>query len=151
MEQYSKDMLVAIPASIIFIIAGIAMIYWGCYMYENIHSLREEGVRTTGTILRYRRIEGPKPNEWMSVPIVEFKTNAGKTVVFEGTVDSILQNICNSGEVVEIIYDPNNPEHAVINTFAELWFAPLLSWVIGVGFIFGPPFTIWRHYKGLTR
>jgi predicted membrane protein len=67
----------------------------------------------------------------------------------EGNVDDIstLKNICKSGENVEVIYDPDNPEHAVINTFAELWFAPLIMWLVGVGFVLGPPFTIWRYYK----
>ena len=83
------------------------------------------------------------------VPIVQFQTDTGEEVVVEGTVDntSILQNLCESGEQVEIIYDPLNPKNAVINTFAELWFGPLLTWAIGIGFIFVPPFTIWKHYK----
>jgi len=148
MRQDSKDLLVVIPAAALFAVAGIAMIYFGMYIYSDIQSVRKNGISVQGTILRYERHFGPK-NETMAVPVVEFQTLPGETVVFEGNVDntSLLQNLCASGEQVEVIYDPLNPKHAVINTFAEIWFGPLLLWLIGCGFLLGPPFTIYRHYR----
>ncbi len=148
MKQSSQEILTAVAAAVVFIAAGMVMIYWGLYFYGKIHSLRKNGVKTEGTILRYRRVQGHKTNDMMLVPVVEFQTNSGKTIIVEGTVDniSLTKNICSSGERVEIIYDPEDPKNAVINTFAELWFAPLLLWFIGSGFIIVPPFTIWKYY-----
>ena len=136
----------------IFIVAGMVSVYFGTYFYTDIQSIRKGGVKTEGVILRYERRGTRSANmkDMFVVPIVQFQTVAGQLIVVEGKVDNstILQNLCESGEQVEIIYDPNNPEHAVINTFAELWFLPLLLWIIGAGFISVPPFTIWRHCKG---
>ncbi len=126
-------------------------VYFGTYFYYDIQSIRKGGVKTEGVVLRYERRGTRSANmkDMFVVPIVEFQTVTGQPVVVEGQVDNstILQNLCESGEQVEVIYDPNNPEHAVINTLAELWFGPLLLWVIGAGFIFVPPFTIWRYFK----
>jgi len=149
MRQDSKDLLVVIPAVALFAVAGIAMIYFGNYIYRDIQSVRKHGISVQGTILRYERYDGPKVNETIVVPVVEFRALSGENIVFEGNVDSasLLQNLCYSGEQVEVIYDPLNPGHAVINTFAEIWFGPLLLWLIGCGFLLGPPFTIYRHYR----
>ncbi len=152
-DQDRKDMLVAIPAAALFIVIGIVLVYAGFYFYNDIQSVRKNGIKTEGVIVRYERrgnrTISERENGMFVVPIVQFQTATGQVVVVEGKVDntSVLQNLCETGEQVEIIYDPQNPEHAVINTFAELWFVPLLAWFIGVAFIIVPPFTIWKYYR----
>ncbi len=146
-----KDMLVGIPAALVFVIIGFVLVYVGFYFYNDIRETRSKGIKTEGTIVRYER-RGPGTSnlrDMFAVPIVRFYTKSGQEVIVEGKVDntSVLQNLCEAGEQVEIIYDPANPQHAIINTFAELWFAPLLAWLVGTGFILGPPFTIWRAVK----
>ena len=146
-----KELPIILIFVAIFFLLGTGMVYWGWYIYSDVQSVRAKGIKTEGVILRYERcVNGPTDhNENMMVPIVQFRTQSGQSVVVEGSVDntSILQDICQGGGRVEIIYDPQNPKHAYINTFAELWFGPLLLWIIGFGFIFVPPFTIWRYYK----
>ena len=147
----NKDLIVGISAAVLFVVVGIVPLYVGFYFYNKVEKIREDGVKTEGTIIRYERrgTRTPKMKDMYIVPIVKFQTATGQEIMVEGKVDntSILQNLCESGDQVEIIYDPQNPKHAVINTFAELWFVPLLTWVIGIGFILVPPFTIWKHYK----
>lgn len=150
-DRNNNDLIVGISAAVLFVILGIVLVYVGFYFNNKVEKIREYGVRTEATIIRYERrgTRTTQMKDMFAVPIVKFHTAAGEEIVVEGQVDntSILQNLCESGEQVEIIYDPLNPQHAVINTFAEIWFVPLLAWVIGIGFIFVPPFTIWRYYK----
>jgi len=144
-------LIVGISAAALFVIIGIVLVYVGFYFNNKVERIRENGVRTEATIIRYERrgTTTTQMKDMFVVPIVKFHTVPGEEIVAEGTVDntSILQNLCKSGEQVEVIYDPQNPNNAVINTFAEIWFVPLLVWAIGIGFIFVPPFTIWKHYK----
>ena len=151
-DRNNKDLIVGISAAVLFIVVGIVLLYVGFYFYNKVEKIRESGVKTEGTIIRYERrgTRTPQMKDMFVVPIVKFQTVTGQEIVVEGKVDntSILQNLCEDGEQIEIIYDPLNPKNAVINTFAELWFVPLLTWVIGIGFILVPPFTIWKHYKG---
>jgi hypothetical protein len=152
MNASDRELFIVIPLAMVFVIIGIGLLYWGTYIYNDINSIRERGIKVKGLILRYER-RGPgsstKVSDIITVPIVQFKTKSGESVIVEGNVDdiAILKNICKSGGNIEVIYDPDKPEHAVINTFAELWFAPLIMWIVGSGFVLGPPFTIWRHYR----
>ncbi len=155
-EEYSgrnnRELLIAISSAALFMLIGVAIVYAGIYVYNDIQSVRKNGTKTEGVILRYERrgTETINMKNMFVVPIIRFQTQKGKTVIAEGKADntSVLQNICASGKRVEVIYDPLNPNNAVINTFAELWFVPLLAWIIGAGFILVPPFTIWRYYNG---
>jgi len=150
-DRNNNDLTFGISAAVLFVIIGVVLVCVGLYFYNKVEKIRENGVKTEGTIIRYEQRGTMTLNmkDMYIVPIVKFQTAVGQEIVVEGKVDntSILQNLCESGDQVEIIYDPQNPNHAVINTFAELWFVPLLTWVIGIGFIFVPPFTIWKHYK----
>jgi hypothetical protein len=150
-DQNIKDIYVAIPAAALFVFMGIGLVYGGLYFYNNIKSVRENGIKTEGVILMYelRGTKTQNKKDMFFVPIVRFQTATGRVFEVEGRIDnkSALQKLCKSGAKVEIIYDPQNPKRAVINTFAELWFVPLLAWFIGVGFIIVPPFTIWKYYQ----
>ncbi len=151
MDHSGQEKLIVTLAAALFVALGMVSVYFGTYFYSDIQSIRRRGLKTEGILLRYER-RGTRTENMKGifvVPIVQFKTSTGKTFIVEGKVDNadVLQNICDRGDPIEIIYDPNNPENAVINTFAELWFVPLLFWIVGVGFIVVPPFTIWRHYR----
>ena len=152
-----NEWIVVIPLVLVFMALGAAMVYFGYYVYRDTQTIRSKGVQTTGTVLRFRRIKPLRAGEGetgsMAVPIVQFRTQDGRTIVTEGHTDSssLFQNMCSSGKKVEIIYYPTNPHHALINTFAEIWFGPLMLWVIGLGFIFVPPFTMYRHYSRQGR
>lgn len=157
-KQYGhldREFLIATLFAALFMIMGVASICFGLYFFNDIQSIRKNGEKTEGIIIRFERRGTRTVNMkgMFVVPIVQFQTKAGQSIVVEGKCDntSVLQNLCKTGEHVEVIYDPKKPQHAVINTFAELWFVPLLSWVIGGGFVLGPPFTIWRHYRGRKR
>lgn len=151
-KRNNIGLLIAALAATLFLTVGVVSVYFGYFFFNDVQSIRKNGLRTEGVILRYeRRGSGiEKMKDMFVVPIVQFQTEDSQSVIVEGKCDntSILKNICEAGERVEIIYDPKKPEHAIINTFAELWFAPLLLWAVGVGFIIVPPFTILRHYKG---
>ena len=52
-----------------------------------------------------------------------------------------------AGGSVEVIYDPERPDDARIDRFAEIWFAPLMLWAVGAGAMLIPPLTMWRHAR----
>ena len=146
-------MLVGVTAAVVFVIIGCVTFYYGIYLYNKISLLRSSGVVTKGIVLRYEmRGTALSDKDKLVIPIVQFHTADGTEITFDGTIDnqSVLQDLYDSGEAVEVIYDPKHPADAKINTLAELWFAPLLLLIIGASFIFFPPFTIWKYRKETT-
>ncbi len=147
-KKDKEDLIVSSIFALLFIILGFVMIFFGTKIHNKIKFLRKYGIRTHGIILRYERRKGTKINDYFMVPIIRFKTNSDEEITFEGKIDNtkFLSNICKSGKEVEVIYNPNNPNDAIVNSFASIWFFPLLLWIIGFGFIFFPPFTVWKYF-----
>ncbi len=67
-------------------------------------------------------------------PVYEFRTIDGQTIV---VADSMSSNppMFKEGQVIDVLYDPENPQKARIKKWLSLYFAPLL--LGGMGLIFG--------------
>ncbi|MCL4868451.1 MAG: DUF3592 domain-containing protein [Anaerolineae bacterium] len=64
-------------------------------------------------------------------PVVEFKPNDGRPVQFTSGIGSSPPDY-QEGEQVAVLYDPENPRQAYINSWKRLWFAPTLFIAIGL-------------------
>ena len=67
-------------------------------------------------------------------PLVEFQTAGGQTVRFEARTGTPWAGQ-KSGQPVEVVYDPHNPQHAVVSSFVELWMPPLIFLAAGLSLI----------------
>ena len=68
-------------------------------------------------------------------PIVEFTDQSGKSVSFVSPMN-FGEKSFSSGDQVEIVYPPNNPEEAWINNTRSFWLWPFVFLIFG-GFSFG--------------
>ncbi len=79
-------------------------------------------------------------------PIVSF-TPSGDAVTADGNVVRFGTGEFRGGEnyqvgqVVPVLYDPNNPQHASIATKRQIWGAPALLVLGGIGFWLGAGLT----------
>ncbi len=67
-------------------------------------------------------------------PVYQFNTIEGQTIV---VADSLSSNppMFKEGQVIDVLYDPENPQKARIKKWMSLYFVPLL--LGGMGLIFG--------------
>jgi hypothetical protein len=67
-------------------------------------------------------------------PVYQFRTIAGQTIE---AIDSMSSNppMFKEGQVIDVLYDPENPQKARIKKWMSLYFVPLL--LGGMGLIFG--------------
>jgi hypothetical protein len=75
-------------------------------------------------------------------PVVRFPISASQTVTVVGSVSS-RPPAYDIGEKLRVFYDPRRPQHALIDSFLERWFVPVLIGglgglfaTIGGGFLF---------------
>jgi len=68
-------------------------------------------------------------------PIVEFHSEEGSAVRFEGSVYGSGKPMIPTGATVNVYYDPGNPSRACIGTFLELWLRPLVMSLAGLIFL----------------
>ncbi len=64
------------------------------------------------------------------VPVVKFTTETGESIRFTDGVGSIPPDF-DEGETVKVVYQPENPREAYINTWFRLWFGSVIWLIIG--------------------
>ncbi|WP_322822651.1 DUF3592 domain-containing protein [Chloroflexus sp.] len=114
-----------------FAIIGAVVIFAG-WLWQ--HSTRERlntMISDTGTVVDLLKVQ--RPGETASFyPIVEFRTQAGEVVRFEGST-GVSENTYRIGQQVDILYDPRSPQDARIDSWFELWLPPLVVILLGGG------------------
>jgi hypothetical protein len=75
-------------------------------------------------------------------PQFVFTTSAGRSVQFTSKDGSTAQPY-EDGQAVPVLYDPDEPTHAVLDSFWSLWAATVVLGVFALGFL-GLPYSIWR-------
>jgi hypothetical protein len=109
----------------------ILLISAGMFLSSILFSLRAK--KTTGTVVGYRTSRSAKGGSGQA-EIVDFSGPDGKTIQFTEKVyrTRIIQR---EGHTVNVLYDPNNPSRARINSFATLYLIPAILAVVGIGLI----------------
>ena len=141
--------LIAASIAAVFMASGIVMIFIGWNLYSEQQQLQSQGIEAKGQIIGFQRLKVEHENRLREnfVPIVEFRTESGEMVTFMGAVAERFWSNYQLGKAVIVVYDPEFPEDAAINELAEIWFAPAMLFLIGLGATLIPPYTIWRHYR----
>jgi hypothetical protein len=109
----------------------ILLISAGMFVSSMLFTLRAQ--KTMGTVVGYRTSRSAKGGGGQA-EIVEFSGPDGRTVQSTEKVyrTRIIQR---EGHTVNVLYDPNNPSRARINSFATLYLIPAILAVVGIGLI----------------
>jgi len=68
-------------------------------------------------------------------PLIEFTTKAGETVIFDTRMCSSKRPY-EPGQSITVIYDPQDPQKAQVDSFLGKYIFPAIAVVMGVVFIF---------------
>jgi len=101
-----------------------AFCLWGVYAGYISWTLQNEGTTTTGTVVRLEESNSSEGGCCVYSPVVEFDAN-GQTHSFESDNASD-PPAYEVGEVVNVIYDPSDPNTAQINKWSERWLFPII-------------------------
>ena len=97
---------------------------WGVYAGYTSWTLQNEGITTTGTVVRLEESSSGESGCCAYSPVIEFNVN-GQTHSFEGgnASDPPAYEV---GEVVNVIYAPSDPNTAQIDKWSERWLFPII-------------------------
>ena len=101
-----------------------AFCLWGVYAAYTGWQLQTKGETTTGTVVRMEESSSADSGCCVYSPVVEFDVN-GQDYSFEGDNASD-PPAYKVGEVVDVRYDPLDPNTAQIDSFFERWIFPIL-------------------------
>ena len=112
-----------------FILVGSIFIVSGIFLYFLTNGIRRNGIKTKARV-KDHKIEFD--NEDSSIhEVFEFEDNKGKIQHAKSMLGSAM-GIYNKGEMVEILYDENNPQRALPNKayLLHIYIAPIILGVI---------------------
>lgn len=117
---------------IVFPLVGLLLVVIGVFIFVRTRSFISSSQEVKGTVVRNAYHSGSEGGGY--APVFGFTTIAGQRVEVEDNMQSNPPQF-REGEVVDILYDPQNPSRARINKGMNLYFAPILLSIMGM--IFG--------------
>lgn len=119
-----------------FVAAGTAIEFVAFLLVRrSIRRLRAGG-RATGEIVGSEAAtdsSGKGSPKKYYLPVIRFTSQDGRSIVF--TADSGGRMEPQKGTPVQVLYNPERPHQAWVNTFATLWFFPLITAILGLPFL----------------
>lgn len=113
--------------------AGLALAATGHWLAKDLYGLLATGEPATGRIFGYERVFQPNNQLYIDYPQVVFTTPEGRTVRFQDRTGSGAATTArSSSERVTVIYDPEQPERAMIYRGLWNWAAPLGLLTLGL-------------------
>lgn len=128
-------MIIILLGLLCFILPAVI---WGIFIL----AFRLRSSEAIGTIVDYHTSDGEYGQ--LSAPIVEFELPDGRKITFteqthsNETVFDIVSDLFSKFVLkkdlnkVRVIYDPNDPQKARVNTFGNLYFMPVILFSIGL-------------------
>jgi hypothetical protein len=131
----------------IFAVVGLGLLIGGFFAVQSTRRFLRTAISVPGVVTENVWREDRDSNNrtsWAFYPRIRFRTADGQEITF----------ITNTGasppsyrvnEPVTILYDPQQPYHASIQSFTELWLLPTILCSIGIVFCsFGAVALIWK-------
>ncbi len=98
---------------------------WGGYAGYSSWKLEQEGMRTTGIVVRLEESDSSDGGCCVYSPVVEFTTSNDQTYSFEGN-NASYPPAYEVGQEVSVLYHPNDPKTAQIDKWTERWLFPII-------------------------
>lgn len=121
---------------VVFGIVGIVLL--GVSIWLTVRSLdfAANATRTQGTVVDLQRkysTDSDGNGRYLYYPVVRFQTAAGEQSEFRGSAGSS-SPAYGRGDQVTVLYFPQNPRDARIDSITGLWLGPLITGGLGIAF-----------------
>ena len=118
---------------IVFSLVGLLLAAIGIFIWIRTQAFLSTAQETKGTVIRM--VSSSSSEGGISyAPVFKFTTIQGQVIEVEEKISSNPPQF-QTGQVIDILYDPQDPNRARVKKWFNLYFVPLL--LGGMGLIFG--------------
>jgi hypothetical protein len=117
----------------VFLLVGLGLLTGAYFSYSSTKHFLAHAVDAQGTVIELERRESTDSDgrsSTMFYPVVEFQTDTGKKIIFHESSGSNPPAYA-VGDSTPILYTPENPSEASINSFLSLWLGALIFSFLG--------------------
>jgi len=122
-----------IPGSILFAVAGCGLLFGGYKWNSHERAFYATAIHTTGRVTEL--VAKQDKNGTRFAPRVVFADAAGRSISFVSSVSS-KPAAYKVGDSVKVVYSPNLPQNAEVDSFFTRWGFILILGFMGVIFVF---------------
>jgi len=121
---------------LILIAAGILLVAASVYFYMTTENFIEDAHTAPGEVIAL--VDTPADIESsggvLYAPVIKFTTEEGTTITFQST-HAANPAPYDKGDIVEVLYTPDDPGNARVHDFISVWLASLISLFLGICFL----------------
>ena len=131
-----------------FVIGGAVLIWLGFNAYNETCAFTEGALKADGVVVDFEIWDPPGADisEEIWYAMVRYTPEGGEELTFTGPSRNGLVNL-DKGDAVTVLYHPEDPAGARVDSFMGLWFKAAIMWLVGAGAIFVPLLTLREAYK----
>jgi hypothetical protein len=118
----------------LLLLGGVALLGVSLAIYGRRQKFRARARRAEGLVVGSAGHAGFHSG-MLKFPVVEFETESGRLVEFQSSVGSN-PPMYRVGQRVSVLYDPDDPKQASIDSFVSRWLAILVPGCMGGIFLF---------------
>ncbi len=119
----------ALLIGLTFTVIGLVLLFIGLFWLNATSERLTRMIDGTGTVVEViRRRVGDDTNYY---PRIEFQTQTGETFQFESNTGGSSTSY-RVGDQVPILYNPQMPQDATINSWYEIWFPPIVVTILSL-------------------
>jgi hypothetical protein len=117
-----------------FLAIGVVIAIAGVFSYVSTRRFIDRAARAAGTVVRVLEEADSGDGGTLFRPVVQFRTLAGAMVEFRSNFRSKPAGY-RLGDAVTVLYEPDAPDRAEIESFMTLWFLTLICGLLGTIFL----------------
>ena len=119
---------------LLFALLGVILTAIGAVLFRRTKTFVDRADRSAGRYVSSVGRVTASGDATATYPVVEFETADGRSVRFEARAAVILASR-KIGKPVEVLYDPADPQQAIVNDWMEIWAPALIFAAVGIIFI----------------
>lgn len=113
--------------------AAIANLIYGAFRWREIKRRQVHWSMARGDVIELEERWDAESTSTFC-PHVRFRTETGNEFTFTNSCGLSKPDSYLVGERVDVLYDPDNPNHAVINDWSSMWAMVAIAFLLGVFF-----------------
>ncbi|MGA8102632.1 MAG: DUF3592 domain-containing protein [Candidatus Acidiferrales bacterium] len=139
----------------VFAVVGVGLLIGGVVAIQHTRHFLATAISVPGVVTENvwheSRSQSSNSTHWAFYPRIRFRTTDGQEISFITNTGSS-PPAYRVNEPVTILYEPQQPYHAYIRSFSELWLLPTILFPMGVIFCsFGAVAVIWKGISARTN
>ncbi len=147
-NEHRRQLAIGWGVALVFCAGGVALVVWGFSRYADSREFVAGAQSAPGKVVGFKVHEGTElgSRDDIHYAMVQYRTADGRDIEFQGPSKDGLVKL-KSGDDVRVLYYPDDPKNARVDSFMGLWFVPTILWAVGGGAIAIPLLTMWQATK----